>query len=249
MALGLQGIERLQQQVELGRAAVILPVHKRRVDGDLPQSQQSLQDPEACVVHALALEQAQDLGAVPFPGLDVDLFLGRLHFGVDDPFGARRELGRHLVLGAAQDEGVDQFPQERRSGFIPAALDGVGKLTLEILHVPQQARVEEGKLRPELEGVVLHGRAGHHNAVVRFQQPRGFGLLRQRILDRLQFVQDDVTEPVAAQDLDVAQHRAVGGQHHIIRIEHGCFPAAQVADVFEEAQTRREVLRTRAASW
>ena len=131
--------------------------------------------------------------AVVFAGLVVELALGRLHVGVDDAFGARRQFGRHLFLGAAQDERIDQCAAAAgRAVIARAAFDRVGKLALEIVHAAQQARVEKGELRPQLEGVVFHRRAGHHQAVIGVEQPGRLGALRQRVLDGLRFIQDDV---------------------------------------------------------
>ena len=103
-------------------AAMRFLVHQPRMVGDLAQAQQPLQDFDAAFVQALIFEHAEQHPPVQVARAVIQLALSRLHVAIQSAFGARRQLGRHLVFGAAQDERVDQScagfrPPGRRASF------------------------------------------------------------------------------------------------------------------------------------
>ena len=191
-----------------------------------------------CVV-----DQAHQQPAVIIAGVVVELALRGLQIGVKDALGALRQFRCHLVLGAAQDERVNQAAQQLHRFLAGAAFDGRAKLAPEVIQAAQQTRVEEGELRPQLEGVVLHRRAGHHQAVPRVEQARRLGALRQRIFDRLRLIQDGIFEAYSAQEFNVAQHGAVGGQNDVTFLERRRVLLAEIAHEFQDAQPGGEAFR------
>jgi hypothetical protein len=110
----------------------------------------------------LFLDHPQQQLAIALAGTLIDLALCRRHVHIEQPFAARGQFGGHLFLGAAQDKGVDQLAQQVQGLLVLVAFDGGGESAPKVFEIAEQARIEEGKLRPEFEGIVLHRRAGEH---------------------------------------------------------------------------------------
>ena len=77
----------------------------------------------------------------------------------------RRQFGRHLGLGAAQDEGLDALHQLRAADRVVVLLDRRAEALGEAAPVAEQARHQEGELRPQLVEIVLDRRAGQAEPV------------------------------------------------------------------------------------
>jgi len=72
-----------------------------------------------------------------------------------------RQFGRYGGLGAAEDEGADARGKLLAADRVAVFFDGRAEAAVEGLPVAQQARHQEGELRPQLTEVVLDRRAGH----------------------------------------------------------------------------------------
>ena len=72
---------------------------------DLPQPQQ--RGEYGRVAAGVALFVFRKLGKPLLADLFVEIALGGFHLAVERKFGFRRQIGRHLRLGAAFDEGAD----------------------------------------------------------------------------------------------------------------------------------------------
>ncbi len=86
----------------------------------------------------------------------------------------------------------------------PCFFDRKRKGTAKIGQRSEQAGIEKGKLRPQLDRIVFHRRAREHQLMVGLQKPSRLGRLREGILDFLRFIEDDIMEAILAQKDDVA---------------------------------------------
>ena len=108
VTVGDHGVERGQQQLELGRARKRPARDQRAVAGRLPQPEQGLQ---RCH-HAAARSQPFDHlaeGGGPDRVIDLSFLVAQL--AAQHHVGPRRQLGRDLPLEPAQDEGTDALAQ------------------------------------------------------------------------------------------------------------------------------------------
>ena len=183
--------------------------------GRLPQPQQRFQHvhlrswpcPAVCT-------RAQQGVAIVRAQLVVVLALRTFQFAVDGLLGLRRQLARHLLFGAPQDEGPQRVRQQ-----LPRFLAGIARQSaghLEHSGLAQHARIEEFEQAPQFAQVVLHRRAAERQTMRAAQQAHRFGGSRGGVLDGLRFVQHHVIELDLGQLRGIAQQRAVGGQHQVV---------------------------------
>ena len=121
----------------------------------------------------------------------VDAALGLVELDVKHRVGARRQLGQHLALRAAQDERADLGAEpRRRTRGCPFAM-GVAVALLEVARAAEQAGVREVHRAPELFEAVLDRRAAERDAELSAQLERGARGLAPEVLDGLRLVEDD----------------------------------------------------------
>jgi hypothetical protein len=131
--------------------------------------------------------------------------------------GLGRQLGGHLLLAPSQDEGGDAAGQQIPAHGITVLLDWRAPAGGEILLVTEEARQQEVELAPQLAQVVLQGRTGEAQAVLRLEGAHHLGGLAGGILDGLGFVEDQGVVFVGGQLLPVAPQEWVSGEADVVR--------------------------------
>ena len=126
-----------------------------------------------------------------------------------DDLGLVRQLGQHLLLEAAQDEGADHRPQQRH---VLGILDRLAEAALELAEAAEQARVDEGEQAPQLPQVVLDGGAGEGQAKIPLELEQQLGTLGAGILDLLRLVQHHARPAAGLEGLGQAAEHAVVDQ-------------------------------------
>src|SRR5690606_39747946 len=100
-------------------------------------------------------------------------------------FGARGKLWGYLLLGAPQNEGINQFAQILSGFLVSLFLDGCAELGLEVIQAAHQTWMEKSKLRPQLHRRVFHRCAGERQAMAAAQGASCSSGLRRRIFNGL----------------------------------------------------------------
>ena len=122
----------------------------------------------------------------------------------DDVFGARRQLGGDLGLGAAQHEVADAAAETssggRVFGGILAAETGLGA---------EEAGLRKGEEAPEIKETIFDRRAGERDAVRGGDGARDGGGLARRVFDELSFVENDRIPVVAVKPRGVQAELSV----------------------------------------
>ncbi|MNF55239.1 hypothetical protein D3C84_366940 [compost metagenome] len=130
--------------------------------------------------------------------------------------GLGRQLARHLLLGAAQDEGFESPAQVRQALLVGLLLDRGAVVAGEARCVAEPAGHEEVEQRPEFAQVVFQRRAGQAQALPGLQLAGGQRGLAARILDVLRFVENQQLIGLRRQRLEVARQQGVGGQDDVV---------------------------------
>jgi hypothetical protein len=188
-------------------------VHQARVTGHAAQARERGQQLEALTF--VVGQVAQGVAAL---GLVERALLGRQLHAVDD-LRARRQLGRHGALGAAQDERPQRLAQGLALARVVVALDGQRVALAEVRPGAEQARVHHAHEAVELAQVVLHGRARERHAHLRVDRAHRLGALRAGVLDGLRLVHHQHAEAGVAHQLHVARERVVAGDEHLVGLE------------------------------
>ena len=218
-----------------------------RIAADLTQLQQRVDHRDGVLAqplaaggqrraHRLVHRQADGLVQVALVAVEVD---SHHHLGLG------RQLLRHRLLGAAEQEGADAAHQQVGAGVVAALLDGHAVTLAEILAVAQQPRHQEGELAPQLAQIVLHRRAGQAEPVPRRQRRHRAGRLAVGVLDRLRLVQHDHVPGQPFQEIDVARHHAIGGDDDVGAVDVGQLAVAVDAMQHHHPQMRGEAFRFR----
>ncbi len=177
----------------------------------LAQPQQAFEDEHARAAEAFAIDAVHDRFAERHAQLIVVVALRPFELTVDGLLDLRRQVGRHLRLGAAQQERTERLRQDA-----PALRIAVRLVQLvERLRRSEQARIEEVEQAPQLAEMVLHGRAGQREPLPSAQQPHRARRLRTRVLDRVRLVEDDAVEGEVGEPGGIAEERAVGREHEV----------------------------------
>ncbi len=137
-----------------------------------------------------------------------------------DDFGDRGQLGCHVFLAAAQDEGAHTPGQGLGAQGFAVHFDGLAPMPLEAAHVAQKSGHQKIELRPQLTQVVFQRRAGQGQAVAGAQAAHGAGGTACGVLHTLRFVQHQHMERLRGQRTDVAPQQRKGRQHQI-SLRHG----------------------------
>jgi hypothetical protein len=209
-----------------------------RVAGQLAQPGQRAEHLEALLllVHVL-LRQARNRGD---PGVVVE---AALRTGQGDELanlGARRKLGRHLVLGPSQDERPRDSRERGQALGVLVALDGRGEALAERLPAPEEARREHPEQAPQLAEVVLERRAAQRHAPVGLEVSRRARTPRRRVLDRLRLVHDQRGEAHLTELLRVQDEQPPAANQHVVRLERGQRRRAIALTERHHVQRRRE---------
>ncbi len=176
----------------------------------LAQAQQRLERRD----HAAAAREAlEHLGRGRCAHGVVDGALGLREHAVQHDVGARRQLGRHLRLAAAQHERAQALAQPlRRFGL--AARDRARDAFVEVATPAEQAGVQEVHLAPQLLEAVLDRRAGERDAALRVQRERRARDLAVGVLDRLRLVEHHQLPANRGELLRIEPQQRVGRERH-----------------------------------
>ncbi len=186
-------------------------------------------------------------------GLAPQRFVQRVFLGAqfhrDHDLGARRQLGQHLRLGAAQDEGRGQASQARAracfGAFVLGFLDRAGETQLELVGAAQQARIDEAEQVPQFSQVVFQRRAGGRHAEVPLQRHHRLRALGVHVLDRLGLVEHDAVPAPALEARRFQLQQAVADHDHVERPRvvdrGGAFAGTEQLQVQGRREARRLV--------
>ena len=132
-------LELAEQGVDLGRGqAGVGLVDEPGVQAQLAQQGQRAEDREAVGVHVA--DQAEDLLPLPLQLRLVDLAVLRVQLHLQDLFLLGRQLGGHLLLGAAPDQRPDPPLELGQSLAVALPLDRPGVVVAEPVRAGEQAR-------------------------------------------------------------------------------------------------------------
>ena len=149
--------ENFQQHVQFAGGTGVIVQHQGRMAADLPQLGDRRQHLGASPVEALLL----DNGVHPIPqaqhGSLVDLALLWAHLGSHDGFDLIRQLGQHVLLQAAHEEGADAAAQV--IGIAAILIAAHERAVAE--QISRQNKVEDA---PQFAHAVLQGRTGQGEA-------------------------------------------------------------------------------------
>ena len=195
----------LEEGVEFGAGDFAVgPGDERGVAADLAEAQEAGEDVEAHGVEGAGGFDAEELGAGAFELGVVEGALFAVEIDEDDVFGARRQLGGDLGLGAAQHEVADAAAETssggRVFGRILAAETGLGA---------EEAGLRKGEEAPEIKETIFDGRAGERDAVRGGDGARDGGGLARRVFDELSFVENDRIPVVAVKPRGVQAELSV----------------------------------------
>ncbi len=195
VALGGELAQLVDEEVDLGRGGLVGVgrVDEGRVEGELTQPGEGGEDGDA--VGLGVLEQAEHplTLALQVPVVDVPVHrvgLERQHLDL-----LRRQVERHLLLGAAQHERPDASTQEVEQLGSLARLDRLAVALREDVGTRVEAGRGEREQRPEVHEGVLEGRARHRHGEGSSEPAHrevGLGL---PVLDELGLVEDDPGPP------------------------------------------------------
>jgi len=132
-----------------------------------------------------------------------------------DDLGARRQIGQHLGLGSAQQEGRHQTSQAAARGLVALAFDGGGIALAELPAAAQQARVEQVHDRPQVGEPVFHRGAGERQLEARRQRGHGLDAFGGGVFQRLRFVQHQRGPFACGKGLGVDLRQRVTGNHQV----------------------------------
>ena len=166
-----------------------------------------------------------------------------------------RQLGGHLFLAAAQDEGRHAAGEHVPTLVIIVFLDRVPKVFAKAGLVAEKAGQQEMKQRPQLAQVILHRRAGETQPVPRLQGAGHPGILRAGIFDVLGLVEDDEMPVRGGEDGFIVEQQRIRAQHEIVirqalkmmlplvavqgqHFERGCEAGGLVRPVHHQARRR-----------
>jgi len=80
--------------------------------GRLPQSEQGLKHLDLGFGHSVCLNAAEQRVSIVLAQLVVELALLGFHLAINGLLAFRRQFARNLLLGAAQDEGLERARQQ-----------------------------------------------------------------------------------------------------------------------------------------
>ena len=128
----------IEKAASLLLAILSLGEHQARVAAGAPQPHDLRQDLQVLRTFPLDLAAAGERfqGASPERLVERRLLLS--HFHLDGDLGARGELFEYLVLGAAQDEGLDQLLEPAARLLVLPLLNGGDELNVELLQGAEQ---------------------------------------------------------------------------------------------------------------
>ena len=193
MALGEHVVELLEQRVELRRrvAGVALLVDERGVEREHAQERQRPVDDEPLPVEVV--EEPEQLLPFALQHRVVQAPVLRRELDGEHLLLLRRQLGRHELLRAAQDQGADASPQALASLGVAVLLDRPPVPLVERPPRREQPRRHELQDRPQLAQVVLDRRARDREAERRTDAARRLVHLRRRVLHELRLVEHEST--------------------------------------------------------
>ena len=193
---------------------------------------------------------------IPFPG-GLELLEGPLpeHFveggllgrqrDVQRDLGALREVVEHIGLQAPQHERRDDASQPVARLVVVVEFHRFAEVGPELLPRAEQTGIQEAEQRMEIHQVVLDGCAGGHDAEARGQSARRPSPLRQRVLDRLGFVEHHAVPTDRGQSLHIVLQQAVGREVEVECsgiVEQRC-PGGNRTGVDLDVERRREPTR------
>ncbi len=147
----------------------------------------------------------------------VEVALAILQHDALDDLALRRQFGRDLRLGPAQQKRFDPPGQRRRAFLVGALLDREAPKAGERGLVAEIAGIGEAHDRPEFAQMIFHRRSRQAEAMPRLDVAQPAGCRRIGILDRLRFVQHRHVPIARQQDLAITRDQGIRGQHHIMR--------------------------------
>ena len=194
----------LHQQLQLAAGAVVVWQKQLGMAAHLPQLEQNAKHLHARagqralrqrLPHVLAQRQHQAV-------VDLRLFGG--HGSVDVFFALPGQVGQHLALEAAHQEGTDALAQ-----FVGALASAIAAQKRRLR--AQVARQHKVKDAPQFAGMVFHGGAGQGHAHLRVQLLGGHRPLALGIFHALRLVQDGKAQGDIPQMLDIAPQKRIAG--------------------------------------
>ena len=200
----------LHQQLQLSAGALIVGQKQFGVAAYLTELEQNAEHLHARarqgalrqrLPHMLAQRQHQAV-------VHARLFGG--HGGIDVFLSLSGQVGQHLALEAAHQEGADALAQ--LVGPLASAI-AAQKCRLRA----QVSRQHEIKDAPQLAGVIFHGGAGQRHAHLRVQLLGGHRPLALRVFHALCLIQYGKAQGDVPQVLNIAPQKRIAGQHHVHR--------------------------------
>jgi hypothetical protein len=143
-----------------------------------------------CLAPAWASDVGEFCDRIPSHRLIKSHFLGA-QLDLQGNFCAGGQFIQHLGFGTPQDEGLNQLLQAVSGLLILMALDGVGKLLVELVQGTEEARIDEPEQVPQFPQVVFDGGAGSDHLKAPLQLHRRLGAFGGRVFDGLGLVQHD----------------------------------------------------------
>lgn len=120
-----------------------------------------------------------------------------------DDLGFRRQLGRHLLFGTAQQKRFDPTVEVLKPDFTAALFNRHTVIGVEAFHVAEPARQQEVEQRPQFAQMVFQRRAAQAQTLARVQLAGGLGGFAVGILDVLRLIQHQYVQRLFRQTLDV----------------------------------------------
>jgi hypothetical protein len=148
------------------------------------------------------------------------LLLGQSAFDSHLGLGGKIRCDVRVGLQSAEDIRVHQPPQGAESVQVFRSVQPLD-IVLELRCGAEQPWTAEIEDRPQIAQMVLHGRAGQHDAGARVEPFDGAGLSGRGVFDRLGFVQHDQPPRSSPQPI-LPPSQSVGGDHQIETGQRGC---------------------------
>ena len=202
-----------EQGLELrGRPALgLLSRDQAGVAGRLPQSKERFESGHDVAPRAEALDHVAH-GRRPHRVVDRALLVAQV--AVEDDLRKRRQLRSHVRLETTQQKGADALSQPLGDVLV-AVCDRPGIAIPKIRPSPEQSRIQEVELTPELVEPVLDRRTREREARLRIEAMGRARDLALGVLDRLGLVEDHAVPRRPGEQLHVLSQEGIAGDRDL----------------------------------